>query len=65
MKIMKKVMKKCKEVTKEECPMSKNCGTCMYCHDTYNNGWCDVEYFCAAVINAVKEEKAKSKNNNI
>lgn len=27
---MGKKFKKCREVTKEECPFSKNCGTCAY-----------------------------------
>lgn len=27
---MAKKYKKCREVTKEECPFSKNCGTCAY-----------------------------------
>ena len=30
MKEMSKKFKKCREVTRAECPFSKNCGTCMY-----------------------------------
>ena len=29
-KHMSKKFKTCREVTKNECPFSKNCGTCMY-----------------------------------
>lgn len=30
MKNLSKKYKKCREVTRAECPFSKNCGTCMY-----------------------------------
>lgn len=30
MKSMSKKYKTCREVTRKECPFSKNCGTCMY-----------------------------------
>lgn len=43
---MGKKFKKCRKVTKKECPFSKNCGTCMYA--TYSQD-SDMYEICARI----------------
>jgi hypothetical protein len=43
---MAKKYKKCREVAKEKCPFSKNCGTCMYA--TYSQD-SDMDEICARI----------------
>lgn len=46
MKRMSKKYKTCREVTKEECHFSKNCGTCMYCAYSQDS---DMDEICSRI----------------
>ena len=43
--------KKCKEITKEECPSinNRNCHVCGHCLDTSKDGWCEGDYYCTLI----------------
>lgn len=41
-----KVYKKCREVEKDECPFSRNCGTCMYSVFSQDS---DIDYICTRI----------------